>query len=169
MEEAASIASPVVGAIEAGAGETSGLGEELSTAERAERVIPGLGIIKVLRKWLRLGKTAKKADKAADVTKTGYKFIGKDPKPIRASTSKRMRIAAGKEIEAYSSKMTGGKAAAEEFFKTRTGAYPSGDVVVKESGGLRYTFRPSGTEGAGPPTVEVFDKATGTVEKVRFE
>jgi hypothetical protein len=46
-----------------------------------------------------------------------------------------------------------------------TGVVPTSTVQTIEANGLRYTIRPS---NHGAVTVEVFDVAAGTVEKIRF-
>ncbi len=62
---------------------------------------------------------------------------------------------------------SGGRSAAQQFFEAQVGRAPNAALAtdVAEAGGLRYTIRGS---SHGAPTVEVFDVAAATVEKIRF-
>jgi RHS repeat-associated protein len=73
---------------------------------------------------------------------------------------------AGGPVRVFQTELQGGRAGAEEFFQEHTGQSVTGGVDVAEAGGSRFILRGS---SSGAPTVEVFDPATATVEKIRFQ
>lgn len=93
-------------------------------------------------------------------------LFGTNVKPLDPVTSGGYYNAAGRTtVQAFQTEAHGGAASAARFFTRQTGVVPTGGTQWVEAGGLRYTIRGS---RAGPMTVEVFDPANGTVEKIRF-
>ena len=98
------------------------------------------------------------------------KFFGENVTHLEtiARDSNRLARGIGKPIEVVQSELQGGSEGAIKFFTEQVGRAPSKARDVAEVGSRRFTFRPSGKGESGPTTIEVVDKAAGTIEKIRF-
>jgi RHS repeat-associated protein len=97
------------------------------------------------------------------------KFFGENVTHLKTVKGTPLAREVGKDIEMVNSELPGGIEAAKDLFAQQVGRLPSKDIDSAVVGTRTFTFRPSGTPlGSGPPTVEVVDKATGTIEKIRF-
>jgi len=99
----------------------------------------------------------------------GGRFFGENITELRPRAGARLaRETVGEGARVFQSELPGGEQAARQFFEQQVGLAPAARVEVGVAGGRRFTFRPSGRGGAGPPTVEVVDTARRVVEKIRF-
>lgn len=104
---------------------------------------------------------------AGELTRNSDGLFGSNVTELRTRTSGGFVRSAGGPVQVFQSEVSGGRSAAEEFFRAQVGRPPIAALAtdVADVGGLRFTIRGS---AHGAPTVEVFDPVAATVEKIRF-
>ena len=99
------------------------------------------------------------------VTRGSNGLFGGNATPLTTRTGGGFVAEAGGPVQVFQTELPGAGSGAARFFIQETGVVPTSTVQTVTTNGLRYTIRPS---SHGAVTVEVFDVAAGTVEKIRF-